>query len=159
MLGCGAQWAGRRVMQSEAGGVLESWWGFVVTVQLLSCYNSLWPHGLQQARLPSPSPSPGVCSNSCPLSRWCRPIISSSVIPFSSCPQSFPASGFFPVSWLFASGGQSIGASTVGGALAFTEVSKMGSLGRFWAKSTWIWFSFSKDLFGCYVRLDRGSQG
>ena len=73
--------------------------------------DSLQPHELQHARLPCPSPSPRVCSNSCPLSQWCHPTISSSVAPFSSCPQSFPASGSFPVSWLFASGGQSIGAS------------------------------------------------
>ena len=72
---------------------------------------SLWPHGLQHNRLPCPSPSPGVCSNSRPLSQWYYLItISSSVAPFSSCPQSFPASSF-PVSRLFASGGQSIGAS------------------------------------------------
>ena len=71
----------------------------------------LWPHGLQHARLPSPSPSPGACSNSCSLSGWCHPTVSSSVIPFSSCLQSFPASGSFPVSQPFASGGQSIGAS------------------------------------------------
>ena len=70
--------------------------------------NSLWPHGLQHARLCCPSPSPWVCSNSCPLSQWCHPTISSSVIPFSSCPQSFPASGSFPVSLLFISGGWSI---------------------------------------------------
>ena len=73
--------------------------------------DSLWPHRLQHTRLPCPSPSPGVCSNSCPLSRWCHPNISSSVIPFSSCPQSFPAPGSFPVSQFFASGGQSIGVS------------------------------------------------
>ena len=73
--------------------------------------DSLWPHGLQQARLPRPSPSPGVCSNSCPLSQWCHPNISSTVDPFSSCLQSFPASGSFPMSWHFASAGQSIGAS------------------------------------------------
>ena len=63
--------------------------------------NSLRPHGLQHTRLPCPSPSLGVCSNSCPLSWWCHPIISSSVIPFSSCLQSFPASGSFPMSQLF----------------------------------------------------------
>ena len=57
--------------------------------------DSLRPHGLQHARLPCPSPTPGACSNSCPLSRWCHPTISSSVVPFSSCLQSFPASGFF----------------------------------------------------------------
>ena len=69
---------------------------------------SLWPLGLQHSR---PSPSPGVCSNSCPLSWWCHPTISSSVIPFDSCLQSSPASGSFPMSGLFPSGGQSIGAS------------------------------------------------
>ena len=73
--------------------------------------DSLQPHGLQHARLPCPSPSPGVCSNSCPLSRESSPTISSSVVSFSSCPQSFPESGFFPMSRCFTSGGQSIGAS------------------------------------------------
>ena len=73
--------------------------------------NSLRPHGLQHARLPCLSPTPGACSNSCPSSQWCHPTISSSVIPFSFCLQSFPASGSFPMSQLFASGGQSIGAS------------------------------------------------
>ena len=73
--------------------------------------DSLWPHGLQHDTPPCPSPSPGVCSNSCPLSRWCHPTILPSAIPFF-CLQSFPASGSFPVSQLFASGGQSIGAST-----------------------------------------------
>ena len=68
--------------------------------------NSLQPHGLQHTTLPHPSLSLGVCSNSCPLNRWCHPTISFSVAPFS-CPQSFPGSGSFPVSWLFASGGQS----------------------------------------------------
>ena len=71
---------------------------------------SLWPHGLQHTRPPCPSPSPRACSNSCPVSRWCHPTISSSVIPFS-CRQSFPTSGSFPMSQLFTSGGQSIGAS------------------------------------------------
>ena len=87
---------------------------WVKTILLLfSCSvmsGSLQPHGLQHASLPSSSPSPRACWNSCPLSRWCHPTISSSVIPFSSCLQSFPSSGFFPASWLFASGGQSIGA-------------------------------------------------
>ena len=73
--------------------------------------NSLQPHGLQHARPPCPLRSPSICSNSCPLSQWCHPTISSSVIPFSSGLQSFPASGSFPMSWLFTSGGQSIGAS------------------------------------------------
>ena len=70
--------------------------------------DSLWPHGLQHARLPCLSPIPRVYSNSCPLSRWCHPTISSSVVPFSHL-QSFPASGSFPVNQFFASGGQSIG--------------------------------------------------
>ena len=74
----------------------------------MSC--SLLPHGLQHTRLPCSSLSSRVCSNSCPLTWWCYPTISSSVIPFFSYPQSFPASGSFPVNWLFAPGGQSIGA-------------------------------------------------
>ena len=74
--------------------------------------NSLWPQGLQHARLPCLSPTPRACSNSCPLNEWCQPTISSSVIAFSSCLQSFPASGSFPMSQFFASGGQSIGVST-----------------------------------------------
>ena len=69
-------------------------------------------HWLQHTRLPYPSPSPGPCSNSCLLSRWCHPNISSSVIPFSSCLQYFPATGSLPVSWLFISDSQSFGAST-----------------------------------------------
>ena len=88
-------------------------WMLILTFQF-SCSvvsNSLWPHGLQHARPPSPSPTPGVYSNPCPLSRWCHPTISSSVFPFSSFPQSFPASGSFPVSQFFTSGGQSIGVS------------------------------------------------
>ena len=72
--------------------------------------NSLRPHGLQHARIPCPSPSPRVYSNSCPLSRWCHPTISSSVIPFSRL-QSFPPSGSLLTSWPFSSGGQIIGAS------------------------------------------------
>ena len=79
--------------------------------------DSFWPHGLQHTRLPCPSPSPGTCSNSCASSQWCHPTFSSSVIPFSSCLQSFPASGFFLMSWFFASGGQSIGASASASAL------------------------------------------
>ena len=69
--------------------------------------NFLWPHGLQHARLPCPSPTPRVCSNSCPLSWWCHPTTSSSVVPSSSCLQSLPASRSFPVSQFFISGGQS----------------------------------------------------
>ena len=73
--------------------------------------NSLWSHGLQHARLPCPSQTSRAYSNSCPPCRWCHPTISSSVVPFSSCLQSFPGSGSFPVSQFFISGGQSIGVS------------------------------------------------
>ena len=73
--------------------------------------HSLWPHGLQHARPPCPSPTPETCSSSSPLSWWCHPTISSSVVPFSSCLQSFPASGSFPRTEFFTSDGQSIGAS------------------------------------------------
>ena len=82
---------------------------FLFSLSVVS--DSLWPHGLQHTRLPCPSPSPGVCSNSWPLSQWCHPTISSIIIIFSLCLQSFPASGSFPMSWLFTSGGQSIGVS------------------------------------------------
>ena len=90
---------------------------------------SLRPREPQHARPPCPSPTPGVHLNPCPLSRWCHPTISSSVIPFSSCPQSFPASGSFPMSQLFASGGQSIGVS------ASTSVLPMNS--QDWSPLGW----------------------
>ena len=86
-----------------------------VSVSQFSCWvmsDTLRPHGLQHTRLPCPLPTPGVYSNSCPSSWWCYPTISSSVVPFSSCLQSFPASGSFPISQFFASGGQNIGVST-----------------------------------------------
>ena len=73
--------------------------------------DSVWPHELQQSRPPCPSPTPGAYSNSCPVSHWYHPTISSSVIPFSSCHQSFPASGYFPMSQFFTSGGKNIVAS------------------------------------------------
>ena len=73
--------------------------------------DSLPPHGLQHTRIPSPSPMPRACSNSCPLSQWSHPTIPSSVVPFSSCLQSLPASGLFPMSWFFTLVGQSIGTS------------------------------------------------
>ena len=79
--------------------------------------DSLWPHGLQHARPPCPSPTPRACSDSCPSSRWCHPTILSSVVPFSSCLQCFPASGSFPMSQFFASGGQNIGVSASASAL------------------------------------------
>ena len=89
-------------------------------MSLLSCSvvsHSLQLHGLQHTRLPCPSLSPRACSNSCPLSWWYYPTISSSVVPFSSCPQSFPASRYFPMSQLFASGGQSMGPSALASVL------------------------------------------
>ena len=88
-------------------------WNLTASIQF-SCSvvsNSLQPHGLQHARLPCPLPTLRACSNSCPSSRWCHPTISSSVVPFSSHLQSFPASGSFPMSQFFTSGGQSIGVS------------------------------------------------
>ena len=95
------------------------------SVQSLSLVQLLWPHEPQYTRPPCLSPTPGVHSNPCPLSRWGHPTISSSVIPFSSCPQSFPASGSFPICWLCASGGQSIGT------LASAPVLPMNIQGRF----------------------------
>ena len=76
---------------------------FCCCCSVIQSCSTLWPHGLQLARLPCPSRSPRACSNSCPLTRWCHPTISSFVISFSSCPQSFPASGSFPVNQLFSS--------------------------------------------------------
>ena len=102
--------------------------------------NSLRPHEPQHARPPCPSPTPGVHPNPCPLSRWCQRTISSSVVPFSSCPQSFPGSGSFQMSQLFASGGQSIGVS------ASTSVLPMNTQG--WSLLEWTgWISLqSKRL-------------
>ena len=88
-----------------------------ITLQVLVQFShsvmsdSSWPHELQHVRLPCPSSTPRACSNSCPSSRWCHPTISSSVIPFSSCLQSFPTSGSLPMSQFFTSDGQSIGVS------------------------------------------------
>ena len=103
-------------LQQHADFSLKSKWHFTrpsaaVQFSLSVVSNFLWPHGLQHAKLPYPSLSPRDCSNSCPLSQWCHPTISSSVIPFSSHLQPFPASGSLPMSRLFSSGGQSTGAS------------------------------------------------
>ena len=84
---------------------MSSWWWWLFCCQVTSC--SLPPHRLQHARLPCPSPSPGVCPHSCPLNQWCHPTISSSVALFFCLP-CFPASGPFPRSWLFALGSQSV---------------------------------------------------
>ena len=114
---------------------------------LFSCSvmsDSLQLHGLQHARLPSPSPSPGACSSSCPLSRWCHPIISSSVVPFS-CLQSFPASGSFSMSQLFESGGQSIGASASASVLPMNiqDWFPLGLTGLISLQSKGLWRVFS----------------
>ena len=109
--------ATKQQQQHPISVTAEHWVGFPVlymgfhSVQF-SCSvvsDSLWLHGLQHARPPCPSPTPRVYSNSCPFSQWCHPTISSSVLPFSSHFQFFPASGSFPMSQLFALGGQSIG--------------------------------------------------
>ena len=84
---------------------------YISVSSVAQLFLTLWPHGLQHARPPCPLPTPGACSNSCPLSWWCHPAISSSIVPFSSCLQSYPTLGSFPVSQFFSSGGQSIGAS------------------------------------------------
>ena len=95
------------VLESETFG----WTRLLFSCSVVS--NSLQLHELQHTRFPCPSPSLRVCSNSCPLSQWCHPTISPSVVPLSSHFQSFPASGTFPMSWLFASGGKSIGCSAL----------------------------------------------
>ena len=102
--------------------------------------DSLRPHEPQHTRPPCPSPTPGVYPNPCPSSRWCLPSISSSVVPFSSCPRSFPASESFPMSQLFAWGGQSIGVS------ASTLVLPMNT--QYWFPLEWTsWISLqSKGL-------------
>ena len=100
--------------------------------------DSLWPHELQHTRAPCPSPTPRAYSNSCPLSRWCHPAISSSVVPFFSCPQSLPASGSFPMSQLFAWGGQSIGVS------ASASVLPMNT--QYWSPLGWTGWIFLQSL-------------
>ena len=106
--------------------------------------DSLRPHESQHARPPCPSPAPRVYPNSCPLSQWCHPAISSSVVPFSSCPQSLPASESFPMSQLFAWGGQSTGASALA---SFPPKNTQG-----WSPSEWTgWISLqSRGLSGVF---------
>ena len=96
--------------------------------------DSLWPHESQHARPPCPSPTPGVHPDSRPLSQWCHPAVSSSVVPFSSCPQSLPASGSFPMNQLFTWGGQSTGVSALA---SFLPKKSQG-----WSPSEWTgWIS------------------
>ena len=107
--------------------------------------NSLRPHELQHARPPCPSPTPGVHPNPCPSSQWCHPTSLSSVIPFFFCPQSFPASGSFPVSQLFASDGQSIGVSASTSVLPMNtqDWSPLGWTGWISLQSKGLWRVFS----------------
>ena len=123
--------------------------------------DSLWPHESQHTRPPCPSPTPRVHPNPCPLSRWCHPTVSSSVIPFSSCPQSPQASGSFPVSQLFIWGGQSIGVSALASILPMNT--------QEWSPSEWTGFIClvnslkvlrSKSYLSCVriLRYDRKSH-
>ena len=107
--------------------------------------DSLWPHGLQHARLPCPSPTSRTCSSSCPLSWWCHPTIPSSVAPFSSCSQSFPGSGSFQISQLFASRRQSIGVSASASVLPMNtqDWSPLGCTGWISLQSKGPWRVFS----------------
>jgi len=91
----------------------EKLWQTSVQFSCSVVCDSLWPHGLQHARTPCPSPTPRACSNSCPSSQWCHPTISSPIIPFSSYLQSFPASGSFQMSQFFTSGDQSFSSTSV----------------------------------------------
>ena len=136
--------------------------------------NSLLPHELQHARPPCPSPTPGVYSNSYPSSRWCHPAISSSVVPFSSCPQSLPASGSFPMSQIFTWGGQSIGVSALASVLPMNTLgwSPLGRTGwislqskghsRVFSNTKWPWRnnSFLTNLHRrkSYTYTDRERQ-
>ena len=121
----------------------EIWW-HSPNLKLLFSHsvmsNSLWFHGLQHTRLPCPSPSPGTCSNSCQLNWWYHPTISSSVALFSFCLQSFPASGSFPMSQLFTSGGQNTGVS------ALASVHPMSIQGLFHLRLTSLISLLSKGL-------------
>ena len=145
---------------------------YLFLLSLLLCFsysvvsNSLWPLGLQHARLPCPSPSPGACSNLCPSSQWCHLTISSSVIPFSSCLQSCPASGSFPMSWLFSSGGQSIGASASFLSINTQDWFPLGLTGLISLQSKGLSKVFSTSHFLCcslslpksYLALNRWSS-
>ena len=106
------------VVWNGIGWLLDTQFHLMAFSSVAQSCPTLRPHGLQHTRPPCPSPTPGAYSNSCPLSRWCHPTISSSVIPFSSCLRSFPASGSFPMCQFFASGGQSIGVSASASVLA-----------------------------------------
>ena len=120
--------------------------------------NSLWPYGLPHSRPPCPSPTPRVYPNSSrPLSQWCHPTISSSVVPFSSCPQSFPASGSFQMSQLFISGGQNIGVSALASVLPMNtqDWSPLGWTGWISLQSKGLSRAFSITMYTCDKKAKR----
>ena len=128
------------ILKSSLGTVIENMTTMVSVQFSLSVMYSLRHHGLQHSRPPCPSPTPRVHPNSCPLSQWCHPTISSSVVSFSSCLQSFPGSGSFPVSQFFPSSGQSIGVS------ASTSVLPMNT--QDWSPLGWTgWISLQSKGF------------
>ena len=131
---------------------VENWalhWSTSVHFSLSVMSDSLRPHGLQHARFPCLSPPPGACSNSCLSSRWCHPTISSSVVPFSSCLQSFPAPGSFQMSQFFTSGGQSIGVSASASVLPMNiqDCSPLGCTGWISLQSKGLSRVFSNTTF------------
>ena len=117
-----------------AAKIAATTWYCSVQFSLSVMSDSLWPHGLQHAKFPCPSPTPRACSNSCPSSQWCHPTISSSVVPFSSCLQSFPVSASFQMSQFFTSDGQSIGASASASVLPknIQDLFPLGLTGVYW---------------------------
>ena len=132
-----SNWSGREGSRAQP---LKEWHRLCCLV----ISNSLWPHGLQHARPLCPSPSPKVCPSSCPLHQWCHPIISSSYTLFSFCPQSFPSSGTFPMSQLFASDDQNTGVS------ASASVLPMSMQSWFPLRLTGLTFLLSRRLSGVF---------
>ena len=122
--------------------------------------DSSWPHGPQYTRPPCPSPTPGVYSNSSPLSWWCHPAISSSVVPFSSCPQSLPASESFPMSQLFTWRGQSIGVSAAASVLPMNtqDWPPLGCTGWISLQSKGLWTVFSNTTVHQFFGAQLSSQ-
>ena len=122
--------------------------------------DSLRSHGLQHTRLPCPSPTTRACSNSCPSSQWCLPTILSSVVPFSSCLQSFPASGSFPISQFFATGGQSIGVSSSASVLSMNIQDRFpfGLTALISLQSKGLWRVFSNIIYSSKAPVIRSSS-
>ena len=117
--------------------------------------DSLRPHELQHARPPCPSPTPGVHSDSHPSSQWCHPAISSSAVPFSSCPQSLPASGSFPMSQLFTWGGQSTGVSALASFLPKRHLGQDYSCRWVYWENLWIFLWSPKKIRLCDIHLTK----